>query len=319
MTNLTKAFAILFPGQGSQSVGMLTSLSETHSSVEATFKEASDTLGYDLWQLVKEGPSDVLDQTEYTQPALVATGVAIWRIWQQEVGLTPSVMAGHSLGEYTALVCADALNFKDALILARLRGRLMQQAVQPHEGAMAAIIGLSDQTVETLCLDSSDTLSQVCPANYNADGQLVIAGHTAAVDRAVERAKDAGAKLAKRLNVSVPSHCHLMEPIAQQLAEALELIDVRHPKIPVIQNVEAAFADCPKAIRAMLVRQVYQPVRWTATLRKLAALHSQLLIECGPGKVLTGLARRTAPVLPCLPAFDDTSFAAATLAVRQLS
>lgn len=319
MTKITKPFAMLFPGQGSQTVGMLNNLAETHGSIHKTFIEASASLDYDLWDLVTNGPSAKLDQTEYTQPALVAAGVAIWRVWQAEVGLMPTVLAGHSLGEYTAFVCADALDFHDALVLARLRGRLMQNAVQPNAGAMAAIVGLNDRSVETLCLAASDREASVNPANYNADGQLVIAGHTEAVERAIVLAKDAGAKLAKRLNVSVPSHCALMEPIAAELANALDAITIRQPTIQVIQNVDAAFAATPSAIRAMLVRQVYQPVRWTATLRKLAALNSQLLIECGPGKVLTGLAKRTAPLLPCLPTLDEASFAAASLAVRQLS
>lgn len=312
-------FAILFPGQGSQTVGMLNSLAASHTTIQTTFIEASDCLGYDLWALVNAGPAELLDQTEYTQPALVATGVAIWRVWQQEIGLTPMIMAGHSLGEYTALVCADAIDFSDALILARLRGRLMQSAVSPGAGAMAAIIGLSDADVEAICLNASDQSSVVNPANYNADGQLVIAGNTSAVERAVVLAKEAGAKLAKLLNVSVPSHCSLMAPIAPALATALEAITLRSPRIPVIQNVDGVIADTPLSIRAMLVRQVYQPVRWTATLRSLAKLECKLLVECGPGKVLTGLAKRTVPVLTCLPIFDEISFDAASAAVRQLT
>lgn len=319
MIKLTKAFAAIFPGQGSQTVGMLNSLAETQSTVQETFAEASAVLNFDLWQLVKEGPAEVLDQTEYTQPALLAAGVAIWRIWQSETGVKPVVMAGHSLGEYTALVCANAIDFHDALKLARLRGQLMQNAVQAGTGAMAAIIGLSDAVVEQLCQEVSLEHDAVSPANYNADGQLVIAGHTPAVERAVHAAQNLGAKLAKRLNVSVPSHCLLMEAIAQPLAEALAAIDIRSPHIPVIQNVEASSVDSPEMIRAMLVRQVYQPVRWTATLRKLAALNVQLLVECGPGKVLTGLAKRTKPVLACAPVYDEPSFAAAFDAVRQLT
>lgn len=316
---MNNSFAILFPGQGSQTVGMLNKLAENHATIQATFIEASDCLGYDLWALVNTGPAELLDQTEYTQPALVATGVAIWRVWQQTIGLMPRILAGHSLGEYTALVCAEAIDFSDALTLARLRGRFMQSAVRPGEGAMAAIIGLSDTCVETICLDASDQSSIVNPANYNADGQLVIAGNTLAVERAVLLAKTAGAKLAKLLNVSVPSHCSLMAPVAPTLATALDAITIRSPRIPVIQNVDAAIADTPLNIRAMLVRQVYQPVRWTATLRRLAELECQLLVECGPGKVLTGLAKRTAPVLTCLPLFDEISFDAASAAVRQLS
>lgn len=319
MTKPTKPFAVIFPGQGSQTVGMLDDLAQAHAAILETLAEASDTLGFDLWSLIKDGPAERLDQTEYTQPALLATGVALWRIWQSEVGLKPTFMAGHSLGEYTALVCANAIDFKDALKLARLRGQLMQNAVQHGTGAMAAIIGLSDAIVEALCIEASDHDTAVTPANYNADGQLVIAGHVGAVDRAVTAAKAAGAKLAKRLNVSVPSHCLLMQPIAAQLAQALAAIEIQPPHVPVIQNVEASSADTPEMIRAMLVRQVYQPVRWTATLRKLAALKVQLLVECGPGKVLAGLAKRTTPVLTCAPVYDEASFDAAAAMARQLS
>ncbi len=315
----TKAFAVIFPGQGSQTVGMLNALALSHSLVQSTFAEASQILGYDLWDLVHHDPNDLLNQTEYTQPALVATGVAIWRIWLDEIGILPTIMAGHSLGEYTALVCSEAIAFDDALHLARLRGQLMQSAVKPTIGAMAAIIGLSDSAVEALCLSASDTTHKVSPANYNADGQLVIAGHTPAVERAIVAAKTLGAKLAKRLNVSVPSHCDLMFPIAAQLEDALNIINIQAPQIPVIQNVEASIADTPAAIRAMLVRQVYQPVRWTATIRKLAAFNCQLSIECGPAKVLTGLAKRTAPLLPCFPIFDAETLAAAASMVRQLT
>ncbi len=316
---IAKAFAVVFPGQGSQTVGMLNALASSHSLVQKTFAEASHILAYDLWELVSVGPDTQLNQTEYTQPALVAAGVAVWRIWLNEIGIRPKVLAGHSLGEYTALVCSEAISFHDALLLARIRGRLMQSAVLPEVGAMAAIIGLNDCLVETLCLEACDSETRVTPANYNADGQLVIAGHALAVDRAIARAKTAGAKMAKRLNVSVPSHCDLMQPISAELAAALARITINPPQIPVIQNVEASIADSPDTIRAMLVRQVYQPVRWTATLRKLAALNCELSIECGPGKVLTGLAKRTTPLLPCLPIFDTVTFDAAASIVRQLT
>lgn len=319
MTKITRPFAAIFPGQGSQAIGMLNDLATHHSIIERCMQEASQHLGMDLWNLVQHGPMETLDQTEFTQPALLATGVAIWRLWHSEAGVNPTVMAGHSLGEYTALVCSDAIDFKDALQLARLRGQLMQSAVPSGTGTMAAIIGLSDQQVEQLCQEVSTPNCRVEPANYNADGQLVVAGHTAAIDRIVDAAKAAGAKLAKPLKVSVPSHCALMSSITQELSDALMRIDIRMPKIPVLQNVEAASADCVATLRSMLVRQVHQPVRWTATLRKLAAMNTQLLVEFGPGKVLTGLARRTAPVLGCMPIHDDISFKAATSAARQLS
>lgn len=319
MTRITRPFAAIFPGQGSQTVGMLRELAEHHSIIEQCLQEASQHLDIDLWGLVQHGPVERLDQTEFTQPALLATGVAIWRLWLSEAGLYPSVMAGHSLGEYTALVCSEAIDFKDALKLAHLRGRLMQSAVPSGTGTMAAIIGLSDQQVMQLCQQVSTAHCMVEPANYNADGQLVVAGHTAAIERVVDAAKAAGAKLAKPLKVSVPSHCTLMSSIADELADALMSIEIKMPKIPVLQNVEAASADCVATLRSLLVRQVYQPVRWTATLRKLAAMNTQLLVEFGPGKVLTGLARRTAPVLGCMPIHDDISFKAATSAARQLS
>lgn len=319
MTKITKPFAAIFPGQGSQTVGMLKDLAEHHSVIQQSLQEASQHLGIDLWDLVQHGPAERLDQTEFTQPALLATGVAIWRLWHSEAGVKPTVMAGHSLGEYTALVCSEAIDFKDALQLARLRGQLMQGAVQSGEGAMAAIIGLNDQQVEQLCQQVSTTHDRVEPANYNADGQLVVAGHASAIARIVEAAKAAGAKLAKPLNVSVPSHCALMSSITKELSDALMSIEMRMPNIPVLQNVEAASADSVDMLRHMLVGQVHQPVRWTATLRKLAAMNVQLLVEFGPGKVLTGLARRTAPVLGCMPIHDDISFKAATHAARQLS
>jgi [acyl-carrier-protein] S-malonyltransferase len=319
MKRLSRPFAAVFPGQGSQAVGMLGNLAEANSIVQETFAEAASQLDFDLWELVKNGPETQLNQTEYTQPALLAAGVAIWRIWCAEVDVWPVMLAGHSLGEYTALVCAESIAFKDAIRLARLRGQLMQNAVQSGAGAMAAIIGLPDQNVEAICDEASADGTFVRPANYNADGQLVIAGTASAVERAVELAKAAGAKMAKLLNVSVPSHCELMKPMAAELAQALESIEVLPPKIPVIHNVDASSTENPAEIRALLVRQVYQPVRWTATLRKLAGLNVQLLIECGPGKVLTGLAKRTAPVIPCWPVYDEATLQEAIPAVRQLT
>lgn len=283
--------AFVFPGQGSQTVGMLKEYAE-YPIVKHTFQEAHDYLGYDLWDLIYNGPDAQLNQTEYTQPALLAVSVALWRIWRQQLeGHAPALLAGHSLGEYSALVCANAIAFKDAITLVALRGKLMQEAVREGEGAMAAIIGLSDDKIAEICSESASA-GIISPANYNAIGQTVVAGSTAAVELAVTLAQQAGSKMAKKIPVSVPSHCALMKPAAEQLSKVLETIEIAKPTLPVIQNVDVCTHEEPAAIRAALVQQLYSPVRWVETIQFMAQKGIQIVIECGPGKVLAGLNKR---------------------------
>lgn len=284
-------FAMCFPGQGSQAVGMLAGLSEHHPEVDQTLKEAGDALGWDLGALVREGPEDELNRTECTQPALLAAGVAVWRVWQARGGGTPAAMAGHSLGEYTALVAAGALDFGDGLRLSALRGRAMQSAVPEGEGAMAAVIGLDDEAVQAVCEEAAAG-GVLSPANFNAPGQVVIAGEAAAVERAMPLAKERGARMVKPLPVSVPSHCALMRPAAERLEAALDDIAIHAPQVPVLHNIDARSRADAGAIREALVAQLEQPVLWTACVRALRTDHISVMLECGPGKVLTGLARR---------------------------
>jgi [acyl-carrier-protein] S-malonyltransferase len=297
------SLAFVFPGQGSQAVGMLSALAEQFSEVEATYAEASEVLGYSLWDLVQNGPDTELNQTHITQPAMLSAGVAAWRCWQAQGGATPELMAGHSLGEYSALVCSGALGFADAVALVAERGRLMQQAVPAGTGAMAAIIGLDDQAVIDVCASAAgdDVLSAV---NFNAPGQVVIAGNAAAVERAVPAAKAAGAKRAIVLPVSVPSHCALMQPAADQLAQTLANITIQTPNIPVINNVSVAQEQDADAIRAALVAQLHSPVRWVETIQSMAADGVDTLVECGPGKVLVGLNKRIIKGMTSFPVFD---------------
>lgn len=284
-------FTMLFPGQGSQSVGMLADLAQRNTVVDETLDEAGQTLGYDLTKLVREGPAEELDSTECTQPALVAAGVAVWRLWRARKGPMPEIMAGHSLGEYTALVCADALDFGDALRLTELRGQAMQAAVPPGEGAMAAIIGLGNQAVENVCEQAAGG-QVVQAANFNAPGQVVIAGEREAVERAAKLAKEKGAKLVKMLSVSVPSHCALMRNAAERLQSHLTEIPIREPKIRVLHNVDAQVRPDVDGIRKALVGQLDKPVRWVDTVQAIAAEGITCALECGPGKVLTGLNKR---------------------------
>ncbi len=305
--------ALVFPGQGSQSVGMLNALNAAHPSVAKTFAEASDILGYDLWQLVSQGPEDRLNETQYTQPAMLAAGVAVWRVWQQQAGPQPVVLAGHSLGEYTALTCAEAITFADAVKLVADRGRYMQEAVPAGQGGMAAILGLDDQAVRDVCAAAAQ--GEVLEAvNYNSPGQ-VVAGAAGAVARVVEQAKAAGAKRALALPVSVPSHCALMHPAALRMAERLAQVDVRTPRIPVIHNVHVQAETDPQAIRAALVRQVEAPVRWVETIQKIAADGVHKLVECGPGKVLAGLNKRIDKTTQTLPVYDPDSLTQALAAL----
>jgi len=300
------SLAFVFPGQGSQAIGMLGALAEAYPQVEETFKEASDALGYDLWNVVANGPAEELNKTETTQPAMLAAGIAVWRIWNTEGGARPDVVAGHSLGEYSALVASGVLNFADAVKLVAERGRLMQEAVPAGEGAMAAILGLDDQAVKDLCSAAAEgeVLSAV---NFNAPGQVVIAGTASAIERAVVAAKDAGAKRAIPLPVSVPSHCALMEDAAEKLAEQLSSITLNVPTIPVINNVDVAAVDSTDAIQVALAKQLHQPVRWVETVQKMAADGIDTLIECGPGKVLAGLNKRISKEMTALPVFDPDS------------
>ena len=307
--------AFVFPGQGSQSVGMLNGLAAEFPQVRRTFDEASQELGLDLWQMVSAGPEEQLNQTQHTQPAMLTAGVAVWRVWRASGGPLPAFMAGHSLGEYSALCCAEALTFADAVRLVADRGRFMQAAVPAGQGGMAAILGLEDEQVRTVCAQAAhgEVLAAV---NYNSPGQVVIAGSAAAVARGVEAAKAAGAKRAVLLPVSVPSHCALMQPAAEQLAERLAQVSIKAPSIPVLHNVHVQAESDPQAIRAALVRQLASPVRWTDTVQALLAQGVDLLIECGPGKVLAGLNKRIARSTPTLSLHDPASLSEARAALH---
>jgi [acyl-carrier-protein] S-malonyltransferase len=311
------SFAFVFPGQGSQSVGMLAALVAAEPAVRETLAEASGVLGYDLGQLIAHGPEAQLNATERTQPAMLAAGVATWRAWRAHGGAPPAVVSGHSLGEFTALVCAEALDFGPTLELVRLRGQLMQQAVPAENGAMAAILGLQDEAVTAVCREAARG-AIVEPVNFNSPGQVVIAGERAAVERAIEAAKTHGAKRAVTLPVSVPSHSSLMRPAGAQLAERLAAMPLHAPRIPYLSAVDAQLHAQPDEIRELLVRQISSPVRWTDTLRALAARGVAQIIECGPGRVLTGLNRRIErrPGLSFLAIEDPASLAAALAATQ---
>lgn len=285
------SFAIVFPGQGSQSTGMQARLAAEYEVVRRTWSEAGEALELDLWGIAQSGPDARLNDTTITQPAMLAAGVAAWRVWQAAGGSRPAAMAGHSLGEYTALVCADALPFADAVRLVRRRAELMQAAVPAGQGAMAAVLGLDDDAIIAVCRDAAGD-EVVEAVNFNSPGQVVIAGHRPAVERAAEQAKAAGAKRAVLLNVSVPSHCRLMQPAAAQLARTLQAIDFAVPSVPIVSNVDVEVFDTADGIRSGLERQLYRPVRWADTVRRLAADGVTAVVECGPGKVLAGLTKR---------------------------
>jgi len=304
---MTQQIAFVFPGQGSQSVGMLDKLAQSHAIVQQTFEEASDAVNVDLWALASDGPAEELNQTFNTQPAMLAAGVAVWRVWQQLQGASPVMMAGHSLGEYTALVCAGAISFGDAAALVAERGRLMQEAVPKGEGAMAAILGLDDDKVRTLC-DQAASGDVVEAVNFNSPGQVVIAGSATAVERAMELAKEAGAKRAIPLPVSVPSHCALMKPAAVKLQLKLADVTITTPRIAVIHNVSVASESDAEEIRQRLVEQLYAPVRWVETVQKMQADGAGMLVEAGPGKVLTGLARRIDRKLKAVALYEPQGF-----------
>jgi len=301
--------AFVFPGQGSQSVGMMQGWGE-RAEVRATFAEASDALGQDLWALVTEGPADLLNQTVNTQPAMLAADVAVWRVWQAAGGATPALLAGHSLGEYAALVAAGALGFADAIRLVRFRAEAMQAAVPEGVGAMAAILGLDDEAVRAVCSESA--AGEVVEAvNLNSPGQVVIAGNKAAVERAMALAKEKGAKRALSLPVSVPSHSSLMRPAAEKLLAYLQGVAIVMPNIPVLHNTDVQSHTEPDAIRAALAKQLHTPVRWVETVQALKVAGIDRVIECGPGKVLAGLNKRIDDSLPAVALVDEASLQAA--------
>ncbi len=286
------SFAFVFPGQGSQSVGMMAAYGDA-AVVRATFDEASATLGDDLWAMVADGPAEVLTQTVNTQPVMLTAGIAAWRLWLAKGGRQPAVVAGHSLGEYSALVAAGVIEFKDAVPLVRLRAAAMQQAVPVGTGAMAAVLGLDNAGIAAACFEAAQG-EVVEPVNFNANGQTVIAGHRAAVERAMEACKARGAKMAKALPVSAPFHSSLIRPAADKLAVRLAELSLNAPQIPVINNVDVAIESDPARIKDALIRQAYNPVRWVETIQKMAAIGVSTVAECGPGKVLAGLTKRCA-------------------------
>jgi len=304
-----KSLAFVFPGQGSQSVGMLQELAVEHPIVPGTFQEASDVLGYDLWRMVADGPSEQLNQTEYTQPAMLAADVAVWRVWCESSPVRPAWMAGHSLGEYAALVCSGALSFTDAVGLVRERAQLMQNAVPGGVGAMAAILGMDDAEVVEICGQISTSEAVVTAANFNSPGQIVVAGHKSAVEACIEKAKSSGAKRAVLLPVSVPSHCPLMATAAEQFLLQLQKIKIVAGTVQcdVVHNVDVSVQTEANAIRERLARQLHGSVRWSETVTLLASRGVTRFVECGPGKVLTGLGKRIAADIPTEPLYSPDS------------
>ncbi len=288
---MNKKLALVFPGQGSQSLGMLADIAADHAVIETTFREASEVLGQDLWQLCQTGTTEEINRTDITQPLLLTAGVALWRLWNELEGPQPVCVAGHSLGEYTALVAASAIEFTAAVKLVNLRGKYMQEAVPAGVGSMAAVLGLADEQIVEICEQAAQN-QIVSAVNFNSPGQVVIAGHAEAVDRAIKMCKDAGAKRALALAVSVPSHCELMRPAADKLQQALEQIEVNQPNIPVVQNVSATVQQTPQAIKQSLVEQLYRPVLWVDCVNSMVDQGVEQVIECGPGKVLSGLNKR---------------------------
>ena len=300
-------FGFVFPGQGSQKLGMLGDLAEIHPSIKATFDLASEVLQRDAWEIAQIDAENLLDRTDITQPLLLAASVAIWRAWQEAGGKAPSILAGHSLGEYSALVCAEVITLKDALRLVNRRGLYMQNAVPPGTGKMAAIVGLDDEAIFAACKEAAQA-EIVSPANFNSQGQTVIAGHSAAVERAMVACKEAGAKRTLPLNVSVPSHCELMRPAAEELALDLEAITFSTPKIAVVQNSTAEIVSDPQQIKTNLISQLYLPVQWVDSVRVMASNGVQKVVECGPGKVLCGLIKRIDRDLVCMGSEEPLDF-----------
>ena len=309
-------FGFVFPGQGSQKLGMLGDLAEIHPSIKATFDLASEVLQRDAWEIAQIDAENLLDRTDITQPLLLAASVAIWRAWQEAGGKAPSILAGHSLGEYSALVCAEVITLKDALRLVNRRGLYMQNAVPPGTGKMAAIVGLDDEAILAACKEAAQG-EIVSPANFNSQGQTVIAGHTAAVERAMVACKKAGAKRTLPLNVSVPSHCELMRPAAEELALDLEAITFSTPKIAVVQNSTAEIVSDPLQIKTNLISQLYLPVQWVDSVRIMASNGVQKVVECGPGKVLCGLIKRIDKDLVCMGSEEPLDFDTAITQFQQ--
>jgi [acyl-carrier-protein] S-malonyltransferase len=306
------SFAIVFPGQGSQSVGMMKGFADV-PVIEKTFREASAIAGVDYWKMVNEGPPEALNQTVNTQPLMLVAGVACWRAWRERGGPMPQWFAGHSLGEYSALVAAEALRFEDALPVVRFRAQSMQEAVPAGTGGIAAILGLDDAKLAEVCAEAAQG-EVLEPANLNSPGQVVIAGHRGAVERGMALAKEKGAKRAVMLPMSAPSHCSLMKPAAERLRERLEQVEVRTPVVPVIHNRFVAAFDDPARIRQALVEQLDHPVRWIETVEFLARNGVKRIVECAPGKVLVGLSKRIAPETECVAITDSAALAAALAA-----
>jgi [acyl-carrier-protein] S-malonyltransferase len=299
--------AFVFPGQGSQKVGMLAAAYEASGAVRDTFSEATQALGYDMWDLIQNGEQEALNLTETTQPVLLTCSVALWRAWLEQGGARPSLMAGHSLGEFSALVCAGSLEFADAVRLVRQRGQFMQTAVPVGEGAMAAIIGLDDDAINQICQGVDGVVAAV---NFNTPGQVVIAGHTGAVDTAIDALKEAGAKRAMPLPVSAPFHTELMKPAGERLGEALAEVAIAEPRIPVVHNVHAQTESDPEKIRSLLVEQIYSPVQWTSCVLAMVNAGVTRVVECGPGKVLSGMNRRIDKSLSSFSLEEPDSLAA---------
>ena len=307
----TQQLALVFPGQGSQKVGMLAELGESFNSIKTTFAEASEALGYDMWELIQKGEQEQLNLTETTQPVLLTASVAVWRLWCEQGGIKPALLAGHSLGEFSALVCAGALEFADAVRLVRARGQFMQTAVPVGEGAMAAVLGLDDAQIVQICAEAAQGVGVVEAVNFNSPGQVVIAGQVAAVDRAIELLKTAGAKRAMPLPVSAPFHTSLMRPAGEKLALALADISLKAPLIPVVHNVHGKTESDPAVIKALLVEQIYSAVKWVDCVETMVAAGIEATIECGPGKVLSGLNKRINKSLNCFNIESPDSLAAA--------
>lgn len=306
MSNL----AFVFPGQGSQKIGMLSELAEQYSLIKETFDQASDVLGYNMWELIQKGEQEAINLTERTQPILLASSVAIWRLWNEKNGAIPSQMAGHSLGEWSALVCSGVVDFADGLNIVRARGQYMQQAVPVGEGAMAAIIGLDDKAILEACANAQ-SLGVVDAVNFNAPGQVVIAGSNAAVEAAMESCKAAGAKRALPLPVSAPFHTSLMKPAANNLADLVNTVNFSAPQVPVVHNVHAQTETDPETIKALMLEQIYSPVKWVDCVNQLKNNGATTLIECGPGKVLSGLTKRIDREITSLATDSVADFTAA--------
>ncbi|RLA21496.1 MAG: [acyl-carrier-protein] S-malonyltransferase [Gammaproteobacteria bacterium] len=298
--------SFVFPGQGSQSLGMLSDLAANHREIQETFEAASTVLGKDLWKMSQEGPAELLNQTINTQPLMLTAGVATWRVWSKLTDIRPSWMAGHSLGEYSALVCANSIVFEDAVKIVSERARFMQEAVPDGVGAMAAILGLENHLVVAACKEAAGD-EVVSAVNFNAPGQVVIAGHAAAVARAIDVAKEKGARKAILLPVSVPSHCSLMKPAAERLDELLQTIEIKTPEIAILHNADVNCHEAPEVIRNALKSQLFNPVRWTETVRFISDQGSNTFVECGPGKVLSGMNKRIVKGVTVLPLIDETT------------